>query len=685
MSGASVTVFTKVAALGEPTTLSKRISIGSDGRVLSDGSACRMAEGIARTVSAPDAQTLAGVIGKLGSENALALGVSEHSECRVVTARALKQMNERASNGVPVIARTREFIDYRHGPAWMLLDFDAKHMPDHISQAIADKGGMWPVLNLLVPGLATCAHVRRASTSAALRHIDNGPIEGPGGEHAYLLVADGADIDRAIRALHDTCWFMGYGWYVIGSAGQLLERSLIDTAVRFGERLCFEGPAEVVLPLVQDDEARRPIAQDGPALDTRTVLPSLSAYQHARIAEAKARDQKKLKQEAEAIRGQADLRLAEALSKRAGMPVTVAQKIVARRHQKRLLPDVGLDFDHLGIVTVGQVLADPDRYVDETLLDPLEGAAYGRDKAKVLRDRRNPLQLVVYSFAHGGWLYRLCHNARTVGDAIDAAPQKHVVDILSSLVPRAELEADELNELVAAAAAKNGKIGPRVILARLKTERIQREQAATRAAHEEETLADRRLLALLPPSDGALTKVVEFVDETLTADKSEEPPMRDALGAIVEVRVREPWGLHQFVATGANAEPMPEGQQALPAPPEPMLTPLSATEVTLLVERHIRFETEGTAQKPPHEGRLQRPFIDALMQFGSHSQMPEVRAIVTAPMVALNGNTIAGVGLDRSAKVVYRIEPALLTCLPDPDREITKNDAKTALTFLIDE
>src|SRR6516225_11239710 len=114
---------------------------------------------------------------------------------------------------------------------------------------------------------------------------------------------------------------MGYGWQVIGSAGQLLERSLIDTAVRFGERLCFEGPAEVVLPLVQDDEARRPIAHDGPALDTRTVLPSLSAYQGARIAEAKARDQKKLEPEAAAIRGQADLRLAEALSNPARMPL----------------------------------------------------------------------------------------------------------------------------------------------------------------------------------------------------------------------------------------------------------------------------------------------------------------------------------------------------------------------------
>jgi len=93
-----------------------------------------MAEGIARTVSAPDTQTLARVIGNLGSENAIALGVSEHSECHVVTARALKQMNGRALNGMPVIARTREFLDYRHGPAWMLLDFDAKHMPDHLRQ-----------------------------------------------------------------------------------------------------------------------------------------------------------------------------------------------------------------------------------------------------------------------------------------------------------------------------------------------------------------------------------------------------------------------------------------------------------------------------------------------------------------------------------------------------------------------
>jgi hypothetical protein len=109
MSSASVTVFTKVATRCEPTTLSKRISIGADGRVFSDGTACRMAEGIPRTVSAPDAQTLAGVISNLRSENALALGVSEHSACRVVTVRVLKEMNGRALKlGPPISAEDRQ-------------------------------------------------------------------------------------------------------------------------------------------------------------------------------------------------------------------------------------------------------------------------------------------------------------------------------------------------------------------------------------------------------------------------------------------------------------------------------------------------------------------------------------------------------------------------------------------------
>ena len=62
-------------------------------------------------------------------------------------------------------------------------------------------------------------------------------------------------------------------------------------------------------------------------------------------------------------------------------------------------------FDELGQCTVRDVLADPDRYVGETLADPLEGRAYGWNKAKVYRLPDG--QLMIRSFAHGGIKYRL--------------------------------------------------------------------------------------------------------------------------------------------------------------------------------------------------------------------------------------------------------------------------------------
>ena len=69
------------------------------------------------------------------------------------------------------------------------------------------------------------------------------------------------------------------------------------------------------------------------------------------------------------------------------------------------------EFDHLGIVPVASVLTEPEHYVGETLADPLEGAAYGRAKAKVMK--ANDGGLLIHSFAHGRGLYQLRHDARS--------------------------------------------------------------------------------------------------------------------------------------------------------------------------------------------------------------------------------------------------------------------------------
>ena len=63
-------------------------------------------------------------------------------------------------------------------------------------------------------------------------------------------------------------------------------------------------------------------------------------------------------------------------------------------------------------VTVGDVLADPDRFVGATLADPLEGVDYGRGKAKVMQ--RPDGTLWIRSFAHGRTTYELKHDAASI-------------------------------------------------------------------------------------------------------------------------------------------------------------------------------------------------------------------------------------------------------------------------------
>ena len=66
-----------------------------------------------------------------------------------------------------------------------------------------------------------------------------------------------------------------------------------------------------------------------------------------------------------------------------------------------------LPFDDADLAgeTVADVLADPTRFEDATLADPLEGVAYGAGKAKIMvRADGMPW---IHSFAHGRSVYEL--------------------------------------------------------------------------------------------------------------------------------------------------------------------------------------------------------------------------------------------------------------------------------------
>jgi hypothetical protein len=158
-------------------------------------------------------------------------------------------------------------------------------MPDAVAQAVAARGGFWGALLAVAPDIAPAARVRRASTGAGLSDARTGRVlGGAGGEHVYLLMRDGADIERFLRDLHARCVVAGFGWHAVGKAGQLLERSIVDRSVGSPERLVFEGPPVLEPPLVQDGAAREPAWTPGALPSRLQAQPWHSATPSSRSA-----------------------------------------------------------------------------------------------------------------------------------------------------------------------------------------------------------------------------------------------------------------------------------------------------------------------------------------------------------------------------------------------------------------
>ena len=546
-----------------------------------------MSEGLATRAFAATGHDLARHIAACGSDQAIALGALKPglgSPATIVT-----KQNLGVNPGS--IARSRDFIDYQPGmPAWMLIDFDTKGMPAEIAARIEALGGAWSALTTVSPALKDAARVSRASTSSGLSREDTSEqIADAGGLHIYVLVEDGSDVNRFLHALHDRCWLHELGWHVIGGSGRLLERSLVDCSVGHGERLCFEGSPVIDPPLIQDSSKREPVVADGQAINTALTLGRLSEYQQHLLLEAKAVSTDKLSGTANEVRDRHDAELAKKLGG-SGVPLPSARRQVKARHRGILLPDVELDFDNIGAVPVAMVLADPDKFVGETLADPLEGIDYGRCKAKVMRGADGTL--VIHTFAHGGGLYRLRHDARSATAALtlaiaalaDATPEG-VVDDAMAILAISDLEPDELASFALAIA---NAAGIPVSAVKARVAKQQRERARVQRQADLNAEADGRIIRLRPEPDGELTPTVIFVDELLASDESEEPPMRDASGEVVEVRVQEPWALHELNSDTTN-NTAADGGDVMKAPAEPGLVRLSSVAVNMVIERYVRW------------------------------------------------------------------------------------------------
>jgi hypothetical protein len=372
--------------------------------------------------------------------------------------------------------------------------------------------------------------VTRSSTSAGLFRGDTGEqLPGSGGLHVYIAVRDGSDVERFLKTLHMRCWLNGFGWFIIGAGGQLLERSIVDRMVFAAERLVFEGPAITVPPVQQDQECRRPVPTDGEMVDTRRACPDLGLADQSRFKELKTKAEYPLRGAAAKVRRDYEDRRAQDMAARAGISLSAAKIEIARLCDGVLLPNVVLPFDDpdLDGETIADLFADPARFEGATLADPIEGIAYGRCVARVMPREENG-EVWIHSFAHGRTNYKLRHSETSVRAAIDKAEEKDAVKIFFELLPIADLALDEQGRLRKHVAKRAG-IGLRDIDRMLKAAegracaKLKQEQRDRRACER----TDPRPQIPRPGNNGEWLPVMDVVNDLVGAATDACPPSRD--------------------------------------------------------------------------------------------------------------------------------------------------------------
>lgn len=667
-----VTVFAK---LGGPLT--KEISLGLNGTIKSDGSACVMSRGVARRVRFSLMQELADLIGEMDNDEALALGALRDDLAAKVDVVAKAKLN--GAGGAGIITRSQEYIVYRPGEeAVVLLDFDAKGMPTRIETKLAVAGGFWRALIKIIPELERGGRVERASTSAGLFNSSNGAtFPASGGSHVYLLVKDGTDNTRFLKTLHERCWLAGFGWMMIGAGGQLLERSIVDRVCGTPERLVFEGCAVLIDPVAQDSRARAPLVVEGAALDTVAACPPLTIVELAKLRELRAKESYRLAGEVATARESFITRQARRLIERNGGDVDKARRTIERQCEGVLLSNVELPFDdpELAGKTVAAVLAAPADFEGETLADPLEGIEYGRGKARIMR--RADGSVWINSFAHGRTVYELKRDYHSVKAALEDGSER-VADTFVRLVLGADLEEDEVEELRNIAAKKSG-LGKRTLERKLNAAR---KQAAARQAQLDmqrriTERRDPRPQIPAPPPDAPWLPQMDVMESVLGASRELEPPMRDIDGVVVRVRLRREPKTRAFTALGANQEETEETR--LPAPELPLLTRLNDIKLGELIERYIDYvDASGRSV------HLNSAFVRHFQV--RDDKLPLAVAIATLPVVLANGSLLASPGLDRDRGIIFRVPSELLKLLPGK-KEDCKDKAPIvrAMRFLCDE
>jgi len=396
-----------------PSILTKKFHLTKDGGLVKTPGG-PLITGLAKTVSITRLGDLAPLVASLTPSQAFCYGVMGHNKARIISQRKLTTVR---SDGIPVIARTREFFTYAQAPGIFPIDTDkteARH-PDEIRAALVE----------LSAELADAPMMIFASASSGIYHGENVLTELVGWR-CLILVSDASDIARAGDVLFKRAWLKGKGWIYVSRSGAQLPRSIVDASVYQPERLDFVSGAYTIPPLIQ----QRPepaMYNDGASLfDTRHIQ-DLTASETVNYETLIAVAKEQTRIEANTKRAAwIDRRIESDIKQRPNATAADKEKIRdtwQRASKYRTLhSDFFLETMDGARITVADILGNRERWDKQYVKDPVDPG--DRPRARLFLLEGKPY---LWAFSEGARFY-LVQNLETV--RIEPGARRDIVERL---------------------------------------------------------------------------------------------------------------------------------------------------------------------------------------------------------------------------------------------------------------
>ena len=366
----------------------------------------QLASGEAEVVDTPSAAALATILERMGERDVLILGRPRGGlrTAKIKTVKRVKGMGAEVATERGIISRSSDYFEYAPGPGWILIDHDTKAMPEDVRARVEGLGGGLAALAHIWPDVLKATRVFKPSSSGGV-YIEGESPRAATGFHLFVLVEDVSRSAEALQALQARAWAAGLAFYMVGRAGQRLERSIVDTAVGTPERVIYTGPPELGPGVFRDPLPLQ--VWEGVAVPVPSA-PAPQAWEPNRDAAHRAL-------EPEAVR--------VTVTKR-GVSETEAREMVRRNNSDGgdLGPDALIYGPGGGLIRVRDLVASVSRPCRVSLPDPFEGPDYGRTTASLIWDKGHAAPIIL-SHAHGvRTRYRLPEPER-----ISVTPQNRTV------------------------------------------------------------------------------------------------------------------------------------------------------------------------------------------------------------------------------------------------------------------